>query len=375
MLFREYAASLGVDLEFQGSARSSRRCRRVRDKEAKGSILLEHEQEDVCSGSSRTASLDENCPYRDEAALYPPRSPWSRPRPPAGRDHRKRARELGYAPPACCSTRCRRWTRRRLCTGALASSRRRPTASIRSRARASSSSTFADMCGVRPRLSDPGVCARHIAGFSCGACSWHSSQGRGRHSPRGRRQGRGACRRRRLCRRRLSRGAPARGRGGNREDDGLAGRGPTGPRAGSAVLGAVRPRARLGSRSRDWPICSNRRWRGARRAALGPAAGARGGAPVVGGGKAGAGSADDLDGVPGRPSAAGRSMARARGGRRRAVAGSSTALVLEFVARRLAEEPVGLLVAERVTGGVTKVAPLGLERAELELRRRAGWGR
>ena len=44
-----------------------------------------------------------------------------------------------------------------------------------------------------------------------------------------------------------------------------------------------------------------------------------------------------------------------------------TALVLEFVARRLAEEPVGLLVAERVTAAGE--APLGLRMAELELGR------
>ena len=44
-----------------------------------------------------------------------------------------------------------------------------------------------------------------------------------------------------------------------------------------------------------------------------------------------------------------------------------TALVLEFVARRLAEEPAGLVVAERVAGD--GVAPLGLERADLEVRR------
>jgi DNA-binding CsgD family transcriptional regulator len=44
-----------------------------------------------------------------------------------------------------------------------------------------------------------------------------------------------------------------------------------------------------------------------------------------------------------------------------------TALVLEFVARRLAEEPVGLLVAERVAG--EGVAPLGLGRTDLEVRR------
>src|SRR5215210_7134425 len=44
-----------------------------------------------------------------------------------------------------------------------------------------------------------------------------------------------------------------------------------------------------------------------------------------------------------------------------------TALVLEFVARRLAEEPVGLLVAERVAG--EREAPLGLGRADLEVGR------
>lgn len=44
-----------------------------------------------------------------------------------------------------------------------------------------------------------------------------------------------------------------------------------------------------------------------------------------------------------------------------------TELVLEFVARRLGEEPVGLLVAERVEADGQ--APLGLERAELGLRR------
>jgi DNA-binding CsgD family transcriptional regulator len=44
-----------------------------------------------------------------------------------------------------------------------------------------------------------------------------------------------------------------------------------------------------------------------------------------------------------------------------------TALVLEFVARRLAEEPVGLLLAERVAGEGESEAPLGLGRADLEL--------
>jgi hypothetical protein len=44
-----------------------------------------------------------------------------------------------------------------------------------------------------------------------------------------------------------------------------------------------------------------------------------------------------------------------------------TALVLEFVARRLAAEPVGLLVAERVAG--ERQAPLGLGRADLEVGR------
>ena len=44
-----------------------------------------------------------------------------------------------------------------------------------------------------------------------------------------------------------------------------------------------------------------------------------------------------------------------------------TALVLEFVARRLAEEPVGLLVAERVAG--EGEAPLGLGKADLEVGR------
>jgi DNA-binding NarL/FixJ family response regulator len=44
-----------------------------------------------------------------------------------------------------------------------------------------------------------------------------------------------------------------------------------------------------------------------------------------------------------------------------------TALVLEFVARRLAEEPVGLLVAERVAGDAE--APLGLGRSDLEVGR------
>ena len=44
-----------------------------------------------------------------------------------------------------------------------------------------------------------------------------------------------------------------------------------------------------------------------------------------------------------------------------------TALVLEFVARRLAEEPVGLLVAERVAG--EGEAPLGLGRADLDVGR------
>jgi DNA-binding CsgD family transcriptional regulator len=44
-----------------------------------------------------------------------------------------------------------------------------------------------------------------------------------------------------------------------------------------------------------------------------------------------------------------------------------TALVLEFVARRLAVEPLGLLVAERVAG--EREAPLGLGRADLEVGR------
>jgi predicted ATPase len=44
----------------------------------------------------------------------------------------------------------------------------------------------------------------------------------------------------------------------------------------------------------------------------------------------------------------------------------ATVLVLEFVARRLAEQPVGLLLAERVSG--ESAAPLGLGRADLELR-------
>jgi AAA ATPase domain len=49
-----------------------------------------------------------------------------------------------------------------------------------------------------------------------------------------------------------------------------------------------------------------------------------------------------------------------------------TALVLEFVARRLAVEPLGLLVAERVAG--EREAPLGLGRADLEVDG-SGWGR
>ena len=46
-----------------------------------------------------------------------------------------------------------------------------------------------------------------------------------------------------------------------------------------------------------------------------------------------------------------------------------TALVLEFVARRLTEEPVGLLLAERVAGEGEGQAPLSLGRADLELAR------